>query len=170
MRKEYWRKAAQCAKCVYHAPAGTRPDSMDPEAVWKEACHCCGYSFWPELEEAEMCYDFSTGPGFEKVDKAEKEFWAKGHLCSQCAFYDMNGYSAYIPLDRGGEASKRAEWNLERRCRGYVNVKEKDCGSFCSSFLSLDQWAEVQSCPPCSEEKGHKWNEFIAKNIQKGIK
>ena len=39
MKKEFWRKAPQCAKCVYHCPEGTRPDSIDPTTVWKEACH-----------------------------------------------------------------------------------------------------------------------------------
>lgn len=74
MKKKFWRKAPQCAKCVYHCPEGARPDSIDPTTVWKEACHCCGYSFWPELGEAEMCFDFKTeGQNSAAKDKAEKE-------------------------------------------------------------------------------------------------
>lgn len=165
MKKEFWRKAPQCAKCVYHCPEGARPDSIDPTTVWKEACHCCGYSFWPELGEAEMCFDFKTeGQNSAAKDKAEKEQWARQHLCIHCAFYETNGFAVYVPLDKGGEAAKMAEWMQERRCRGYVSVKEKDLNCFCSSFLSLNQWAEVQACPPCSEEKGRKWREFTALN------
>ena len=176
MKKEFWRKAPQCTKCIYHCPEGIRPDSIDPTTVWKEACHSCGYSFWPELEEAEICFDFKTeGQNSAAKDKAEKEQWAKQHLCINCAFYETNGLSAYVPLNwkdeddnapLGGrkEASKLLEWMQERRCRGYVHVKEKDLNCFCSSFLSLNQWAEVQACPPCSEEKGRKWREFTALN------
>lgn len=176
MKKEFWRKAPQCAKCVYHCPEGTRPDSIDPTTVWKEACRCCGYSFWPELGEAEMCFDFKTeGANSAAKDKAEKEQWAKQHLCIHCAFYETNGLSAYVPLldvkqeedqvmSESTKAKILAEWNQERRCRGYVSVKEKDLNCFCSSFLSLSQWAEVQACPPCSEEKGRKWSEFTALN------
>lgn len=165
MKKEFWRKAPQCAKCQFHCPEGTRPDSIDPTTLWKEACRCSGYSFWPELEEAAICFDFKTeGRNSSSKDIAEKEQWARRHLCINCAFYETNGLSAYVPLDGKSEESKLLEWMQERRCRGYVHVKEKDLNCFCSSFLSLNQWAEVQACPPCSEEKGKKWREFIALN------
>ena len=167
MKKEFWRKAPQCKTCTYHCPEGKRPDSIDPESIWKEACHCCGYSFWPELEEAEICFDYKGKAGTAATDRADKERWAKKHLCIECAFYETNGLSAYIPLDRrdkGGEAAKLAEWNAERRCRGYVHDESHDKSGFCSSFLSLSQWAEVQACPPCSEEKRRKWEEFRAQN------
>ena len=67
-------------------------------------------------------------------------------------------------MSESTKAKILAVWNQERRCRGYVSVKEKDLNCFCSSFLSLNQWAEVQACPPCSEEKGRKWREFTALN------
>ena len=38
MEKEFWRKAPQCNKCIYHCLEGRRPDSIDPESIWKEAC------------------------------------------------------------------------------------------------------------------------------------
>ena len=124
MKKEFWRKAPQCAKCIYHCPEGPRPDAIDPTTDWKEACRCCGYSFWPELGDAEMCFDFKTeGQDSATSDNAEKEQWARQHLCFRCAFYEMNGYDAYVPLDCGSEASKREEWRNERRCRGYVSIK-----------------------------------------------
>ena len=165
MKKEYWRKAQQCAKCVYHCQEGTRPDALDPTTVWKEACRCSGYSLCPELKEAEMCFDFKTeGQNSAARDKAEKERWARRHLCKRCAFYETNGFDVYVPLVKGGETEKMREWRDERRCRGYVSVIEKDLNCFCSSFLSLNQWAEVQACPPYSEEKGRKWREFTALN------
>lgn len=161
MKREFWRKAPQCAKCLFHCPKGTRLDSIDPTIAWKEACHCSGYSFWLELKEAEICFDFKTkGDNASYKDNAKKELWAKQHLCINCAFYETNGLSAYVPLDGNSEASKRQEWMNERRCRGYVHVKDKDLNCFCSSFLSLNQWAEVQACPPCSEEKRRKWDLF----------
>jgi len=157
MKKEFWRKAHQCAKCIYHCPEDTRSDSIDPTEVWKEACLRCGYSFWPELEEAEMRFDFKTeGQNSAAKDKAEKDQWARKHLCIRCAFYETNGLSTYVPLDGKSETTKLAEWMQERRCHGYVNVKEKDLNCFCSSFLSLSQWAEVQACPPGSEEQSRK--------------
>ena len=164
MKKEFWREAPQCLKCVYYSPVGTRPDSIDPTTGWKESCLCCGYSFWQELEDAEVCFDFKTKGRHPSKDKDEKDRWAKQHRCIHCAFYETNGLSVYVPLDRGGETAKLAEWNAERRCRGYVPVNEKDCNVFCSSFLSLNQWAVVQACPPCSEEKSRIWKEFIALN------
>lgn len=165
MKKEFWRKAPQCTKCIYHRPEGNRPDSIDPTTVWKEACHFCGYSFWPELGEAEICFDFKTeGQNSSTKDKTEKELWAKQHQCIYCAFYENNGLDVYVPIDKGGATAKLAEWRTERRCRGYVYVKDKDCNSFCSSFLTLSQWAEVQTCPPYSEEKSRKWREFTALN------
>ena len=165
MKKEFWRKAQQCAKCIHHCPEGSRPDSMDPTTVWEEACRCCGYSFWPELEEAEMCFDFKTeGQNSAEKDKAAKDQWARQHLCIHCAFYETNGFDVYVPLDKGSEADKMREWRNDRRCRGYVSVKEKDLNCFCSSFLSLSQWAEIQASPLCSEEKIRKWREFTALN------
>lgn len=112
-----------------------------------------------------MCFDFKTeGQNSVAKDKAEKEGWARLHQCLRCAFYETNGYDAYVPLDNKSEADKMREWIQERRCRGYVSVKEKDLNCFCSSFLSLSQWAEVQACTPRSEEKGRKWRELIALN------
>lgn len=165
MKKEFWRKTPQCTGCIYHCPEGTRPDSIAPSTVWKEACHCCGYSFWPELEEAEICFDFRTeGQDSAAKDKAEKEQWARQHLCIHCAFYETNGYDPYVPLDNKSEADKMREWMQERRCHGYVHVEDKDFNCFCSSYLSLNQWAEVQACPPFSEEKSQKWRDFTALN------
>ena len=100
MKKEFWRKAPQCSKCVYYSPEGTRPDPIDPTTEWKEACLCSGYFFWPEMEDAEICFDFRT--------------------------------------------------------KGRHPSKDKD---------ENDQWAMVQACPPCSEEKSRMWKEFIALNI-----
>lgn len=169
MKKEFWRKSPLCNKCIYHSPEGKRPDSINPESIWKEACHCCGYSFWPELEEAEICFDYKSIENNPAEDKAQRDKWAKQHQCIGCAFYETNGLSVYIPLDRGGETAKLAEWNAERRCRGYVYDKAHDKSAFCSSFLSINQWAEVQACPPLSEEKSRKWRELTAYNIREGI-
>lgn len=131
MKKEFWRKAPQCAKCQFHCPEGTRPDSIDPTTVWKEACRCSGYSFWPELEESEICFDFKTeGQNSSSKDKAEKEQWAMQH-----------------------------------RCHGYTHDPAHDKGGFCSSFLTIAQWAEVESLPIYNGERKRKWAEFKEMNL-----
>lgn len=170
MKKEYWRKSRQCQKCKYYRPEGTRPDSIDPTTVWKESCRCAGYSFQQGLKEAEICFDFES---FEKEssseDKEMKELFVRQHLCFFCAFYDNNGLSVYVPIDENRrkseeskELSKKEEWRNERRCRGYVHEEGIDIDCFCSSYLSWEQWAEIQSYPPGSEEKIRKWQELSA--------
>lgn len=160
MKREFWRKAPQCAKCVYHCSEGTRPDSLDPSTVWKEACRFCGYSFWPELEEAVICFDFKSEGRNTSKDKVEKDKWAKKHLCSQCAFYGMNGFD----LRDTKLIKNKDEWNAECRCRGYCPNKENDKGGFCSDYLSLDQWAEVEATPIYGGDRIRKWEMFRSIN------
>jgi hypothetical protein len=103
---------------------------MDPTTIWKEACSHSGYSFWPQLEEAEICFNFKNKDiASRKKDKAETLEWVKKHPCTKCAFFGMNG--------------------------------------FCSSFLTLDQWAELQSTPIYDSERMHKWDAFREKNTAK---
>lgn len=163
MKKEFWRKAPQCPTCTHHCPEGKRLDSIDPKTIWKEACRFCGYSFWPELEDAEICFDFkSQGRDSLKSDKAAKDKWAREHPCLHCAFYETNGIEYYDHPERG----KLEDWNAEHRCRGYVPIKEKDKNGFCSSYLSVNQWAEVESTPIYEGQRIRKWDEFRAINTK----
>ena len=157
MKREFWRKAPQCKKCIYHIPEGKRPDSNDSGTVWKESCRFTGHSFWPELEEAEICFDFrSTGKDAEIADQAEKDKWAKGHLCAKCAFYGMNGFDLRDQtLIRWPE-----EWHAQHRCRGYVHCIDHDKEGFCSSFLSIDQWAIIEATPIYGGERRRKRDLF----------
>lgn len=130
---------------------------MDPTTIWKEACSHSGYSLWPQLEEAEMCFNFKTkGLGSERKDKAEKLEWAKNHPCSKCAFYEMNGFDLRdMKLIKDEE-----DWYAQHRCPGYASVKEHDKDGFCSSFLTLSQWAEVEATPIYGGERMRKWEQF----------
>ena len=164
MKKEFWRKAPQCAKCIYHCPEGTRPDSIDPTTVWKEACHCCGYSFWPELGEAEMCFDFKTeGPDSAARDKAEKEQWARQHLCHQCAFWENNGI-AYLDCE---DKNRQAEWELGYRCQGFLHLPGDE--PICRTFLTIEQWKEIESTPTESYARGEKYSLFRKRNMDNHI-
>ncbi len=157
MKKEFWRKAPQCSSCVYHRPEGKRPHSVDPDTIWKESCFICGFSFWPELEEAEICFDYaSQRKDSAMVDKAEKDRWAKKHICSRCAFYETNGFEYFDHPEIG----KYEAWNADFRCRGYIHIIDNDHNCFCSSFLSLEQWAEVESTPIYEGQRIRKWEEF----------
>lgn len=161
MKKEFWRKAPQCEKCVYYCPKGNGRDVLDPKLVWREACRFSGYTFWPELEDAAICFDFkSEGQTSVVKDKAEKDKWVKQHLCNRCAFYGMNGFDLRdMTLIKTVE-----EWNEQHRCRGYVNRAENDKNGFCSSYLSLEQWAEVEATPIFGGKRIRKWEEFRVLN------
>ena len=164
MKKEYWRKAQQCAKCVHHCPEGPRPHLMDPTTIWKEACSHSGYSFRPQLEEAEICFNFKNKDiASRRKDKTEMAEWARKHPCRKCAFYDMNGFEL-----RDKKLIKTEEdWYEQYRCPGYAHVKEHDKDGFCSSFLTLDQWAELQSTPIYDGERMQKWDAFRDDNTSK---
>ena len=161
MKKDFWRKSRQCADCIHHRSQGLRQESTDPVAVWKEACRFSGYSFWPDLEECEICFDFeSSGSDTRKQDKTGIDRWVNNHLCSQCAFYGMNGYD----LCDKTIIRNPGEWNAQHRCHGYSRSKEADKNCFCSSFLSLPQWAAVESTPIRAGERIRKWEEFKEQN------
>ena len=161
MKKEFWRKSHQCSDCIYHSPQGLRQDSIDHATVWKEACRFNGYSFWPELKESEICFDYvSVRSNTEKKNMTRIDRWAHQHLCSQCAFYGMNGYDLCDKkIIRNPE-----EWHAQHRCHGYVHEKDADKSGFCSSYLSLTQWAVVETTPIQGMERGRIWEEFKEQN------
>ena len=148
---------------------------MDPTTIWKEACSHSGYNFWPQLEEAEICFNFKNKDiASRKKDKAETLEWVKKHPCTKCAFYERNGEAFVNPISKSksdNEAilakKKEEEWLTQYRCPGYAHVKEHDKDGFCSSFLTLDQWAELQSTPIQDDERMHKWDAFREKNTSK---
>ena len=162
MKREFWRKAPQCAKCIYHCPEGPRPDSIDPHTIWKEACRSYGYSFWQELVEAEICFDYKTDQIIHDVeDQKEKDSWAKIHLCSSCAFYEMNGYE----LCDKSIVGNQAEWDALHRCHGYIWNDEVEPEGNCLSYLSLEQWAIVEGTPIKEGERIRVWEKFRAENL-----
>ncbi len=164
MRKEFWRKAQQCDKCIYHCPEGMRPGSLEPDTHWKEACRFCGTAFWQKLEMAEICYDFATDLiDLEGKDKKEKDVWARRHLCSKCAFYGMNGFE----IRDKNLYKEKEDWDDQLRCRGYVHIPDKEPDGLCASFLSMDQWSIVELAP-VGAERIRRWNAFRNENI-KGI-
>ena len=161
MKKELWRKSSQCTDCIYHCPEGLRKESIDPTTVWKEACSFSGYSFWPELEECEICFDFErAGSNTRKQDKARIDRWVNNHLCSQCAFNGLNGYD----LCDKTIIRNPGEWHAQHRCHGYFHSMEAEKNCFCSSFLSLPQWATVELSPIRAGERIRKWEEFKVQN------
>lgn len=165
MKKEFWRKSRQCADCIHHRSQGLRQESTDPVAVRKEACRFSGYSFWQELEECEICFYFeSAGSDTRKQYKTKIDRWANKHLCSQCAFFGINGYD----LCDKTIIRNPGEWHALHRCQGYFRSKEADKNCFCSSFLSLPQWATVESTPLRDGERIRKWEEFKKQNSRGG--
>ena len=174
MKKEFWRKAPQCDTCRYHCLGGKREDSIDTTTEWNEACHRWGYSFWPELEQAAICFDaeaFDLNVALK--NKTDKEIWVKTHLCSQCAFYERNGEAYVDPPFKSQwdtEASlakkKEEEWAMQHRCHGYANDPAHDKSGFCSSFLTIPQWAEVEALPIYNGERKRKWAEFKEMNLR----
>lgn len=141
---------------------------MDSTTIWKEACSHSGYSFWPQLEEAEICFNFKNKDiASRRKDKAETLEWVKKHPCTKCAFFGMNGFDLWDKKLIKNEKDWEENWNEQYRCPGYAHVKEHDKDGFCSSFLTLDQWAELQSTPIYDSERMHKWDAFRDDNTSK---
>ena len=70
MKKECYRKSPGCAGCVFHRPEGKREGTViDPDAVWKEACGYTGYSFYPELEPDEICFNRLSEGQWSRIQK-----------------------------------------------------------------------------------------------------
>lgn len=56
-------------------------------------------------------------------------------------------------------------WHAQDRCHGFFRSKEADKNCFCSSFLSLPQWATVSSTPIRAGQRIRKWEEFKELNL-----
>lgn len=60
MEKRYDQRCVKCPECAYFRPEGPRKDSLDPDAVWPDACGCYGYTLHNDLPPAEDCDGFLT--------------------------------------------------------------------------------------------------------------
>ena len=186
MKKECYRKSPDCAGCVFHRPEGKRQGAViDPDAVWKEACGCTGYSFYPELEPDEICFDRLSEEQWIKIQKTSdsrgsedlsprallwvkttaenSKKWARGHICTTCAFYGLNGYDILDKVQK-----KKLSWFTTLRCRGYVfdPSREARCG-VCCDYISLDQWATIVRTPITDGRRIAAWDGFKRENLEK---
>ena len=71
MEKQYDRKCVKCESCHWFEPEGKRESTIDPDAIWPEACAWFGTAFH-EYEPTEDCAAFMTEEGYKTYVRQEK--------------------------------------------------------------------------------------------------
>lgn len=68
MKKLYYdQRCVRCPGCAFFRPQGPRPEStLDPTAVWPDACRFYGYAFHEYPELAQDCDGFKTPSQYQR--------------------------------------------------------------------------------------------------------
>ena len=190
MKKESYRKAPQCERCVFYRPEGPRPGSIDPDIIWKASCGYAGCSFQEDLEPADICFDavsvtqwkgivveknknkeaesevsYRYGKWYDAI-AANNDAWRKSHPCASCAFFGRTGAASYLNKDDKPDPG----WFSERRCRGYVHAPEREKSpEACCDYISARQWTEICLTPKKAGRRRALLARFLEEN-RKNIK
>ena len=165
MLKSPFCKVRTCEKCVYFIPQRDLSiTSIIGAPHWKEACRFSAHAFAPCVPEADICFDFKNASIDSKTENLNiKEDWAKVHLCHQCAFWENNGI-AYLDCE---DKDRQAVWERFHRCHGYLQLSSDEL--VCSTFLTVEQWKEVESTPMEGFARGEKWSLFRKINAENHV-
>ena len=165
MQKPLFCKARMCENCVYFIPKRNPSDtSIIGSPHWKEACSLSAHALASFMPEADICFDFKSASSDTKLmDNNIKDNWAKEHLCHQCAFWENNGI-AYLDCE---DKNRQAEWERGYRCQGYLHLPGDE--PICSTFLTIEQWKEIESTPTESYARGEKYSLFRKRNMDNHI-
>ena len=61
LREWYDQRCKKCPQCAFYRPEGPRKEStVDPDAIWPDACGRYGYSFHDNKPPSEDCDGFMT--------------------------------------------------------------------------------------------------------------
>lgn len=71
MEKQYDRKCIKCESCHYYQPAGKRNSTIDPDAIWPEACGLWATAFG-KREPAEDCSGYMTEKDYQIYQQRKK--------------------------------------------------------------------------------------------------
>ena len=72
MEKQYDRKCVKCESCHWFEPEGKRESTIDPDAIWPEACACFGTAFDKKYEPTEDCSGYMSEEDYKAYEFRKK--------------------------------------------------------------------------------------------------
>jgi len=143
MKRKFNQKCHECLSCAFNQ------ENEEGTGI----CNYSGYSFDPNLPEAEKCFNYLTTEQWESIQSNKTEStksemwktvsagnnhdWRDNHCCRDCAFFPLN--ENVNATDKG-----KREWINSYRCPGFA----EDNSNGCIDHMTFSQYRILISSSP----------------------